>query len=183
MGRSDISFGSSEYLPSPVQTSPLPPWKISAWLVEGIPFTRGRHLPHQVPLPLTKIPHPRTRFVAKSSRKWPEVARKKEFNAIYSVHAEIFGDEAHLGSGIEVAVAVPVGFLQCLHQLGAAIDLIAQLLQRRLLLFRKRTDDPRQFFFPIVPIFYHRFHFCYYVLLFLCLYSVTLSIFKMDTGQ
>ena len=82
MGRSDISFGSSEYLPSPVQTSPLPPWKISAWLVEGIPFTRGRHLPHQVPLPHTKIRHPRTRFVAKSSRKWPEVARKKEFNAI-----------------------------------------------------------------------------------------------------
>ena len=57
MGRSSISFGSFEYLPSLMQTSPFPLWKASASLTQDISVTHGRHLYDQVPLPSTKVQH------------------------------------------------------------------------------------------------------------------------------
>ena len=46
--------------------------------------------------------------------------------------AEVLQDQAHLLGGIAVAVHVPVGALQRCHQLWTALDVLAQVLQRRL---------------------------------------------------
>ena len=64
-----------------------------------------------------------------------------------SVDAEVVGDQAHLTGGVAVAVAVPAGRLQRRHQFVTAVDVLAQPLQRSLLMLRVRTVNPRQFSF------------------------------------
>ena len=58
-----------------------------------------------------------------------------------------------------MAVDVPMGVRQRLHQFRTALDVLAQVLQRRLDVLRLWPVEARQLPFAISTFFYHAFYF------------------------